>query len=135
MKVRTGFVSNSSSSSFVCDVCNKTDEAQNIGLDDVEMVQCVNGHVFCEEHAIGDINRFNHILTCDEYDEDYYEDFRYETPKEFCPICNLVTIPKDTYTLYLQRMSKKTKEEHLNDIRCRFRTYSEFMEFLKERSR
>ncbi|NPV13095.1 MAG: hypothetical protein HPY57_15115 [Ignavibacteria bacterium] len=52
MKIRKGFVSNSSSSSFVCDVCGQDVSGWDMSLHDAEMYQCENGHTFCEDHAI-----------------------------------------------------------------------------------
>lgn len=52
MKIRSGFVSNSSSSSFICDVCGEDVSGWDIALDEAEMYQCENGHTFCEEHAV-----------------------------------------------------------------------------------
>ena len=52
MKIRSGFVSNSSSSSFICDVCGQDVSGWDMGLYDAEMYECVNGHTFCEEHAL-----------------------------------------------------------------------------------
>jgi hypothetical protein len=52
MKIRSGFVSNSSSSSFICDVCGHDASGWDLGLHDAEMYQCENGHTFCEDHAL-----------------------------------------------------------------------------------
>jgi hypothetical protein len=46
MKVRTGFVSNSSTSSFICDICGDVEAGYDLSLTDVEMHQCVNGHIY-----------------------------------------------------------------------------------------
>jgi hypothetical protein len=43
MKIRSGFVSNSSSSSFVCDVCGENISGMDIGLSDAGMFECMNG--------------------------------------------------------------------------------------------
>ena len=50
MKIRIGFVSNSSSSSYICDVCSESVIGYDISLMDYEMYQCENGHIFCEKH-------------------------------------------------------------------------------------
>lgn len=55
MKLRRGFVSNSSTSSFTCDVCGDT----YTGWDDqynVATYTCVNGHDVCE-HCTDDFNK------------------------------------------------------------------------------
>ena len=51
MKKRIGFVSNSSSSSFICDVCNTVESGFDMGLEEAEMYECENGHTFCISHA------------------------------------------------------------------------------------
>jgi hypothetical protein len=51
MKIRMGFVSNSSSSSYTCDVCDRTESGWDLGLGEAEMNSCVNGHTFCTKHA------------------------------------------------------------------------------------
>lgn len=54
MKIRKGFVSNSSSSSFTCDVCGENCSGMDMGLKDAEMYECEEGHTFCESHASSD---------------------------------------------------------------------------------
>jgi len=56
MKVRNGFVSNSSSSSFICDVSGREDSGWDLCLSDCDMYECVNGHIFDEKYLIKDIN-------------------------------------------------------------------------------
>lgn len=51
MKIRHGFVSNSSTNSFVCDVCGEEVMGRDIILLDCEMYRCVRGHTFCERHS------------------------------------------------------------------------------------
>ena len=55
MKIRLDFVTNSSSSSFICQVCDENVTGMDLSMEEAEMVQCENGHTFCEEHAI-DLN-------------------------------------------------------------------------------
>jgi hypothetical protein len=52
MKIRNGFVSNSSSSSFVCNVCGYERSGWDMNLWEAEMIECENGHIFCDTHAI-----------------------------------------------------------------------------------
>jgi len=51
MKRRNGFVSNSSSSSFLCEICGRHKVSYE-GLSEVQMVECENGHTFCEHHLL-----------------------------------------------------------------------------------
>ena len=46
MKIRNGFVSNSSSSSFICNYCGYIESGYDSFLSDFEMCNCENGHTF-----------------------------------------------------------------------------------------
>lgn len=52
MKFRKSFVTNSSSSSYVCEICGRTESGWDLGLGDCEMMECVNGHIFCCDEAL-----------------------------------------------------------------------------------
>lgn len=52
MKFRKDFVTNSSSSSYVCEICGRTESGWDICLSECEMMECVNGHVFCCHEAL-----------------------------------------------------------------------------------
>ena len=49
MKIRTGFVSNSSSSSFVCDLCGYTTSGWDGYYEDDDVYTCEYGHAICGE--------------------------------------------------------------------------------------
>ena len=51
MKFRADFVTNSSSSSFVCEICGRSESGFDMCLSDCEMMECVNGHIFCCDEA------------------------------------------------------------------------------------
>lgn len=51
MKLRYGFVSNSSSCSFVCCICGEIESGMDACLSDFEMSSCINGHEFHHECA------------------------------------------------------------------------------------
>jgi hypothetical protein len=51
MKIRMGFVTNSSSSSYTCVICGECASGMDIDLRDWDMAVCVRGHEFCTSHA------------------------------------------------------------------------------------
>ena len=52
MKFRKDFVTNSSSSSYVCEICGRAESGWDMGLSEAEMMECVNGHTFCCDEAL-----------------------------------------------------------------------------------
>lgn len=52
MKVRNGFVSNSSSSSFVCQVCGEIESGFDSSYSEFGMVQCFEEHVLHKDHIL-----------------------------------------------------------------------------------
>lgn len=89
MKFRLGFVSNSSSSSFTCDICHCSEVYGNdADMDYAEdgFVRCINGHEFCEKHMSNNIfEEINNASSPEEmlkffnkiYTEVYNEEFSY----------------------------------------------------------
>jgi len=56
MKKRIGFVSNSSSSSFICDISGEVVSGRDISLEEAEMYECENGHTFLREYTACEID-------------------------------------------------------------------------------
>jgi len=116
MKIRDGFVSNSSSSSFVCEVCSEAHETWDGSLSDIGMCECQNGHVFCIDHKLNNA----------EPNEDY------QIPMTACPICQFKHIPDYMITTYLRARLKIDKNDVLKDIKNTFGTYDKFQKFISE---
>jgi len=74
MKIRKGFVSNSSSSSFVCDISGEVFGGYDCGLGDFDMCECVKGHTFVYD---GYEKAASWVA----------ENDNYSVPAELCPIC------------------------------------------------
>ena len=120
MKIRKGFVSNSSTTTFICSICREIEAGRDSGLSDFEMFSCINDHEMHEE-----------CLAINDDDEDsYYTKFQ-EVPIEFCPICQLKEITEEDMFKFLIVSSKKTKEEIKEWIQSKFDSYEKFMIFLK----
>jgi hypothetical protein len=147
MKIRKGFVSNSSSSSFVCDVCGEQVSGWDMCLSEADMFECENGHTVCWDHsAIGkqDAQKiyakkmFDEILAKKEEDlyagekvvlakgfelafedgEGYLtEEFDCCVPKEACPICSMTIISKSDYVDLLMAKTKIPKSGVLVEIK------------------
>lgn len=120
MKYRKDFVTNSSSSSFICEICGANESGWDISLSEAGMVECVNGHTFCEsEMADVDKEQIVKVMLEPEYNnhseselkemkEDYLkselldiDDMRYEIPELFCPICQFVEYSEKDLSAYL----------------------------------
>ena len=52
MKFRKDFVTNSSSSSYICEICGRNESGWDLSLSECEMMECVNGHIFCCDEAL-----------------------------------------------------------------------------------
>lgn len=121
MKIRAGFVSNSSSSSFMCEVCNEMFSGWDASLSEFECAECEHGHTFCQKHA--------------EIPDDYYdknEDFPYSVDADYCPICSLKNVP-DKYVLeYLLKINSVSKDEMVKEIQKLYKNFKELKGFLKQ---
>lgn len=121
MRVRTRMVSNSSSSSFCCQVCGTTESGWDASPKDFGMVECQAGHIICESHITGNID----------YSED--DDDSYYLSKKRCPICTLSVVPRGEMFKYLCKKHNITPAEVENDIRTNFECRADFLNYIKDR--
>lgn len=121
MKIRQGFVSNSSSSSFVCDICGDVQSGYDVSLSDFYMTECEDGHVMhfdCIDKELSD----------DCYITDRWNDKILK--KEHCPICNLIDIDDKMLLNYILTRYKSVigKRENIREeIRKNFKNMEEFI--------
>lgn len=149
MKSRRGFVSNSSTTSFLCEVCGTHEGFSDcIGHNEMGFVCCPNGHGLCKGHIIKDapettVDEMREALRIEaeasswhDYDPtwdddtvwDKYDDWFYESDinEQQCPICQFDTISQYNAQKYLLK-----NDRFLTDLKERFGTYEAFKEWLK----
>jgi hypothetical protein len=162
MKIRLGFVSNSSSSSFVCDVSGRVESGWGMSIKDAEMCECEYGHCVGEEYIISEIDdmiekegvdkinemvfAFYEIDDEDEKETMYFsdgnefirnvvnevDDARYSLPAQFCPICSLHHISSYNTLEYLFKKSELLLTELQDEIRAKFSCLTQLQEWLKQ---
>lgn len=120
MKIRSGFVSNSSTSSFICEICGRTEAGMDLCISEADMSRCERQHLFCNCHQ-PDLS--------DELEDDY--DLCYNIPEEKCPICQFEELSSSDAIRFLMKKAGLTSSDVLNDIKRRFDSYEEFENYLK----
>lgn len=127
MKIRAGFVSNSSSSSFMCEICAlEVETFEEEPIYSQGMIQCENYHIFCFKHINSKFKIINNIPKTF-----FYRGRRTEPlKKEYCPICNLETTSEFNMMRYVYLLEKKNKKEIVEEIKNKFKTHKELMDFL-----
>lgn len=112
MKIRNGFVSNSSSSSFVCRVCGNTAGGYDVSLRDFDMTSCERGHCLCNHH-LDDYLKCEEKKELQDWEKENGDD---EVPEKFCPICRLRAIDPSDLVKYLLKRAGKTEAEVTMEI-------------------
>jgi hypothetical protein len=103
MKIRNGFVSNSSSSSFVCQICSASKTGFDCSAEELGFVVCENDHTFCESHLTKD-KKFTD-------EDDYY------VSSECCPICQYEDMSYSDMRRYFLKTTTVTEDEVFSEIK------------------
>jgi hypothetical protein len=133
-KFRLSFVTNSSSSSYICEICGRHEEGWDISLSEIEMFECENGHIFCEDEAVETPNYKEYLEEClkDEADklaklsdmgEDELEsmaydyELRYYLPEKYCPICQFISYSEYDMARYLEKTKGISRDEVFAEVK------------------
>lgn len=141
MKYRKCHVTNSSSSSFVCDICGRIESGWDMGISEAEMYKCVNEHTFCCDEAL-DVNKEDlikmileegwnkasngDVITEEEFNDMEWEDVMeycsdggyYEIPECFCPICNFIEYSESDLSEYLLKEYDIPRDEVFAEVKA-----------------
>lgn len=105
MKQRSGFVSNSSSSSFVCCICDRSETGMDISLTDIDMMCCVNGHNVCSDEMIEEVPSEENL------------EHNYEIAEKYCPVCQFIESSNDDIAAYLLKETKIPRDEAFVEVK------------------
>jgi len=109
MKIRKGFVSNSSSSSYICDICGDAFE-----MWDESPTSCEYGHYFCYDCIPDNCEGEGSVEEKD------------------CPYCSFEKISEYDFNNYILAKYNLNKGDIENEIYERFENFSEFIIYINE---
>ena len=120
MKIRNGFVSNSSSSSFACSICGDIESGWDLCPVDVDMFKCDNGHIM--------------HYKCAKLSSEAKEEMEgYEIGSDNCPVCQLKVLTDYDALMYLLDKISCTRDDVLKEMQEKFNNLEEFHKFCKTR--
>jgi len=116
MKIRNGFVSNSSSSSFTCSVCGGDECGYDMSYRELGMIRCKNGHIIHEECIDKDVLK-----------EITENTARGDFDTKYCPICQFKSLSDCDAIRFLKHVLGYSDESILKNIKYIYRDYDRFL--------
>jgi hypothetical protein len=115
---RLGFVSNSSSSSFVCGVCGEIETGMDMSASEFDMTECVNGHCFHNDCANTKEPTFKQRVSELEAAIEKYKYFEPGEKEE--ALSNLKDIVDEEEEDMLDEMEKDFCDDGVSESKCPF---------------
>lgn len=151
MKIRNGFVSNSSSSSFVCDICGTSYEGMDGDYgNDVQELHCTNGHSICSPCIDFTPEQQEELFSKQDYSaEEAIEERKHIKEDGFqewckdhdifyknidpclCDVCQFKTLLSQDYLSLMKKDNSISDLQILETIRNRFGTYENLRTYLR----
>lgn len=150
MKVRVDFVTNSSSSSFICDICNHEESGFNSHFD-LGFAECYNNHWICfdciekdypldfiKQEIIKDLNLSDKLKkkveSCESLqDIVYIDELNLEyIPTSICSICNFKKIATYDLERYKNYLLGKSNEDLRKEIKDKFNSFNDFVSTIRK---
>ena len=116
MKIRNGFVSNSSSSSFTCSVCGGDECGYDMSYRELGMISCKNGHIIHEECMDKDVLK-----------EIVENSVKKDFDTKYCPICQFKSLDYCDALKYLDHVLGYSDESILENLKCLYGNYDKFL--------
>lgn len=132
MKIRSGFVSNSSSSSYTCLVCGSTESGYDVSLSDLEMFECENEHLVCQSHAVGEgIKKTKWGTNLRSVIKEGATDL-WSVPAKYCPICQLEAVSEADLLAYCLKKLYRNRKDMTDEIRRNYNSYEQFRKDIQD---
>ena len=130
MKIRIGFVSNSSACSFMCDISGNAYHGYDWDIERMGICGCTNKHIFEKKYACHKEELEKYIINekVREKTEKGYFYSQVDLPTKFCPICNMVEFSEHVLVRYLKKEHAQFLEDIKNKIKNKYHSYQEFLE-------
>ena len=132
MKKRNGFVTNSSSTTYVCEISGESETFPDSGSHhDWGFIVCENEHEMLEEFVEGEItpdmarawitrsaySKPDASAMSDDEALDYCDKLDYDIPQELCPICQFKALSQPGLAKYLEKKYEIPRDDVFAEVK------------------